>query len=68
MEERCIPVTDDTDQDLTHNDTDDLEVVDGVQPLCIANFVILPTRLEGSLEEGLDVSDGEEHVTRALMG
>jgi hypothetical protein len=34
-----IPVTDNSNQNLTNNDTADLEIIDRIEPLSIANFV-----------------------------
>ena len=57
------PITDDTDEDLTTNDTTDFEVVDRVDPCLVADLVRLPAVGEGGLEEGLQVTDGEQYVT-----
>jgi hypothetical protein len=58
-----IPITDDTDQDLADNDSDDLEIGHGVDPLLVADFEGFPAGGPGSLEEGSQVTDGEEDVT-----
>lgn len=63
-ESNCsLPVTQDSNQDLTHDDTDDLEVVNGVDPPLTAGFGVFPAIREGRLEQRLDVADREEHVT-----
>ena len=59
-----LPVTNNSDQDLTENDTDNLEIIDSVDPLFVANRMVIPAGLEGGLEQWLDVSDGEQNVTR----
>jgi hypothetical protein len=56
------PVTEDTHKNLTDNDTADLEVVDSCDPGRVA-CLALPAVLEASLEERLEVADGEEDVT-----
>jgi hypothetical protein len=61
-----IPVTQNSNQYLTDDDTDDFEVIDGVNPLNIADFVLFPAGGEGGLEKGLEVSNGEEHVTAGM--
>jgi hypothetical protein len=58
------PVTQETDENLTDNDTHNLEVVDGGNPVLVANLVGLPARGEGFTEQGTDVADGEQDVTR----
>lgn len=64
IEDRDIlPVTKNSDENLTNNNTDNLQVFNGVDPLRVANLVVLPTRLEGGLEEWLDVSDRKKHIT-----
>lgn len=58
-----IPVTQNSNQYLTDDDTDDFQVIDGMDPLDIADFVLFPAGGEGGLEKGLEVTNGEEHVT-----
>ena len=73
------PVTFNTDKNLTGNNTDNFEVVDGTLPVLITDGLLLPALVElaglsrhvrlarqGSirvLEEWLDVTDGEQRVT-----
>lgn len=57
-----VPVTQKAHQNLTNNDTNDFQVLHGVDPLLIANLVGIPTVTEHMLEERLDVSDREQHV------
>ena len=64
---KILPVTQDTDQDLTDNDTDNFHIVNGLNPSLIANLVGFPTSRKGGLEEGFDVADGEEHVTARCL-
>jgi len=62
------PVTDDTDKNLTENDTDDFEVGERVNPLHVAVSVWgLPAGWEGTLEKWLNVTNGEEHVTDTML-
>ncbi|KAI3477577.1 hypothetical protein L1887_60617 [Cichorium endivia] len=56
------PVALDADKDLSDDDSDDLEVVDCVEPVFVADGVVLPALGPYSLEEGREVSDGEEGV------
>ena len=57
------PVTDDTNEDLTNNDTNDFEVVKGVDPSGVTYLGFLPAGGEGGLKQRLDVANGEEDVT-----
>ena len=59
-----LPITDNSDQDLPEDDTDNLEIVDRVDPLFVANRMIIPAGLEGGLKQGFDVSDGEQNITK----
>lgn len=59
-----LPITDNSDQDLAEDDTDNLEIVDRVDPLFVANRMIIPAGLERGLKQGFDVSDGEQNVTK----
>lgn len=58
------PVTQETNEDLTDNDTHDLEVVDSGNPVFVANLIGLPAGGEGFTEQGADVADREQDVTR----
>lgn len=58
------PVTQETNEDLTDNNTRNLEVVDGGNPVLVANLVGLPARGEGFTEQGADVADRKQDVTR----
>lgn len=57
------PISKDTDQDLTDDDTTDLEVVDGLSPGLVADLVFAPAAWEGSRQQRLDVANGEEDVS-----
>ena len=65
------PITKDTNEDLTHDDTADFEIVNSRDPRRVANRTVFrlclggctPAEWEGSGEEGLQVPDGEEDVT-----
>jgi hypothetical protein len=61
------PVTNNTNEDLADNDTDDFEVVDGLCPDFIANLKGRPTCRESSLEEGPDVANGEKNVSEWIL-
>ena len=57
------PVTENSDENLTNNDTANLEVVDGLGPDLVANVEALPALREGGLQKRSDVANGEENVT-----
>lgn len=59
----CVPVTDDSYEDLTDNNTADFEIFEGSKPRAITDLLLLPAGGESSLQEGLDVGDGEEDIT-----
>lgn len=61
------PVTDDTDEDLTDDDTANFEIVDSLDPGRIADCVLAPAGREGSLEKWLYVADGEKDVTERWL-
>jgi hypothetical protein len=61
------PVTDNTNEDLANNDTDDFEVIDGLCPDFIANLIGRPARRESSLEERPDVANGEKNVSEWIL-
>jgi hypothetical protein len=64
MKERVgLPVTQNTDEDLTDDDTSYLKVVDGSNPVGITDFVLAPALRERVLEQGADVGDGKQNVT-----
>lgn len=60
---KLLPVTEKTDQDLTTNNTNNLEIGNGIRPLLIAGFVGLPTRWPNSLEKREQITDREKNVT-----
>jgi hypothetical protein len=60
------PVTQETDEDLTDNNTRNLEVVDGGNPVLVANLVGLPAGGEGFTEQGADVADRKQDITRQM--
>jgi hypothetical protein len=62
-----IPVTDDTDKNLTDDDTDNFEILNGADPILGANFIGAPTFRPDSLEKRGQISNGEEHVTLRLL-
>ena len=64
---RNIPVTEDTNENLTNDDTNDFEVLDGVDPLNVTCFIGLPAIRECCLEERCNVADGEEHITNMIV-
>ena len=57
-------VTNETDHDLTADNTNDFEVGEGLCPCLVADGVFGPAGGETSSEERGDVADGEEHVSR----
>lgn len=62
-----LPVTKNANKDLSHNDPANFEIVNGINPCFVANSgTAAPTSLERCLEEGLDVSDGEQDISRLL--
>lgn len=58
-----LRITQITDENLSDNDTDNFQVVDGGNPVSIADGVVIPAIREGLLEQAADVADGEEDVT-----
>lgn len=58
-----LPVTQNTDEDLTDDDTGYLKVVDGSNPVGITDFLLVPALSERVLEQGADVGDGKQNVT-----
>jgi hypothetical protein len=58
------PVTNDTDKNLTDDDTTNLQVVNSLKPCLIADLGLSPASRESSLEKGPDVANGKEDVTR----
>lgn len=58
-----LPVTDETNQDLTDHNTSDFQVSQCTDPVLIACFVILPALGESVSQEGRDGADGEQDVT-----
>ena len=62
MSGKGLPVADDTNDDLTNDDTDDLEVFNGRNPRGVANGLLAPTLREGGLEKRLDVANREEDI------
>ena len=61
------PVTEDTDENLTDDDTDNFKVRNGADPCFLTNGIIVPTRRECCFEQWSDVSNGKEHVTGAVL-
>jgi hypothetical protein len=57
-----IRVTQVTDENLANNDTNNLHVVDGGNPVLVASLA-RPAVLEGGIEESSVVTDREQHVT-----
>jgi hypothetical protein len=57
-----IRITQVTDEDLANDDTDNLHVADGGNPVLVASLA-RPAVLEGGIEESRVVTDGEQHVT-----
>ena len=66
-EYRDSPITNSTDEDLTNNDTANLEVLDGINPGFIASLKGLPAGLPDSLEKWSQVTDGEEDITLDIV-
>jgi hypothetical protein len=59
------PVTDDTNKNLTDNDTADLKVVNSLGPDLVAGVECLPAAGERGLQKWPDVSNGEEDISKA---
>jgi hypothetical protein len=55
--EKTIPVTQDPNGDLADDDTDDLEISNGISPTGVADSVVIPAFRENRFEEGLEVSN-----------
>ena len=62
-----IPVTQDSHENLTHNDTNNLEILNRIQPVAIANLFMIPALRKNRLEEWFQVSNGEEHITTSIQ-
>jgi hypothetical protein len=60
---KCVPITENTDQDLTDHNAGNLEVGDGVGPLFVAGFIFRPTIRPDGLEKRCQVTNGKENVT-----
>jgi hypothetical protein len=60
----CLPVTKNTDEKLTNDDTSDLHVVDSSDPVGRADFLLVPALRERFLEQRADVGDREQNVTK----
>jgi hypothetical protein len=58
------PVTNDTNKDLTDDDTTDLKIVDSLEPGLVADIGRTPAFRESSLEKRPDITNGEENITR----
>ena len=58
-----IPITKNPDQDLSDNYTDNLHVVNRINPYGVTYFGIFPATCKHSLEHGFDIADREENVT-----
>ncbi len=58
-----LPVTNETNENLTDDYTKDLEVSNGIDPLDVTSRVLLPTSGPNGGEERSQVSDGEKNVT-----
>ena len=63
-----VPVTHNTHENLTNDDTNNFQVFNGVEPLGITNFLAIPASREHCLEKRLDVSDRKEHITKPSAG
>jgi hypothetical protein len=61
------PVTNDTNKDLTDNDTTDLKIIDSLEPGLVAYLSLTPACRESSLEKRPDITNGEEDVSRLLL-
>jgi len=61
--EKNQPITDETNEDLAANNTDNLEIGDGEDPVLRADFVLAPALWPHGIEERHQVTDGEEYVT-----
>ena len=58
-----LPITKNPDQDLSNDYTNNLHVVNSLDPCGVTYFGRFPASCEHSLEHGFDVADGEEDVT-----
>lgn len=58
------PISLETDGDLSDHDTDDLEVVDGRDPIVVADSVVLPALRPDGLVQRRQVTDGEEATSQ----
>ncbi|KAI7724295.1 hypothetical protein KC322_g23 [Hortaea werneckii] len=57
------PIADNADKDLTNDDTNDFQILDGLRPGLVASGVVFPAVSESSRKQRLDTSTGNDHVT-----
>lgn len=59
-----LPITKNTDQYLSYNDTADLQIIDSINPGGVTDLgTRAPTRLEGRLKERFHIPNGKEYVS-----
>jgi len=58
-----IPITEETDENLSNNDTADLKVGDRLNPGLVTGLVLGPTVLPDSVEKWCQVANREKNVT-----
>jgi hypothetical protein len=64
---RNLPVTEDTDEELSDDDPENFEVCDSVNPALVADLIGIPAGWPGFLEERCKVADGEEDVSVTVV-
>jgi hypothetical protein len=64
---RVIRITNNANQNLTNDYTNDFKVGDGVDPLLVAHLVILPTLRPDGRKEGGQVANGEKDVSLEIV-
>lgn len=57
-----IPVTEDTDENLTNDNTTDFEILHSRDPSGTADLEVLPTRSEGRVKKGSEIANREQYV------
>lgn len=60
---RNLPVTQETNEDLTDNDTNDFQVGDSLDPVRVADSLVIPAFRPDRLEQGSQVTDREQDVS-----
>src|ERR1700712_230929 len=61
--QRSLPVTNETNENLSNNDTQNFKICNGVDPLPVTNRVLFPALWPDTLEEWGKIAYREKNVT-----